>query len=73
MQDVRKRADPIDPSAGIVLKKKTGDYVKKEEPLAVFYTDDEGKIEGAKQEFLDAFTFGNERTQPQKLIYKIIK
>lgn len=68
-----KKGDPIDPSAGIVLKKKTGDYVKKGEPLAVFYTDDEGKIEGAKQEFFDAFTFGNERTQPQKLIYKIIK
>ncbi len=68
-----KKGDQIDPSAGIVLKKKTGDYVKKGEPLAVFYTDDEGKIEGAKQEFLDAFTFGNERTQPQKLIYKIIK
>lgn len=68
-----KKGDPIDASAGIVLKKKTGDYVKKGEPLAVFYTDDEGKIEGAKQEFLDAFTFGNERTQPQKLIYKIIK
>ena len=68
-----KKGDPIDASAGIVLKKKTGDYVKKGEPLAVFYTDDEVKIEGAKQEFLDAFTFGNERTQPQKLIYKIIK
>lgn len=68
-----KKGDPIDPSAGIVLKKKTGDYVKKGEPLAVFYTDDESKIEGAKQEFLNAFTFGNERTQPQKLIYKIIK
>lgn len=68
-----KKGDPIDPSAGIVLKKKTGDYVKKGEPLAVFYTDDEGKIEGAKQEFLDAFIFGDERTQPQKLIYKIIK
>ena len=68
-----KKGDPIDPSAGIVLKKKTGDYVKKGETLAVFYTDDEGKIEGAKQEFFDAFTFGNERTQPQKLIYKIIK
>ena len=67
-----KKGDPIDPSAGIVLKKKTGDYVKKGEPLAVFYTDDEGKIEGAKQEFLDAFTFGDERTQPQKLIYKTI-
>ena len=32
-----KKGDPIDPSAGIVLKKKTGDYVKKGEPLAVFF------------------------------------
>ena len=68
-----KKGDPIDPSAGIVIKKKTGDYVKKGEPLAVFYTDDESKIEGAKQEFLDAFKFGSEKPQPQKLIYKIIK
>ena len=68
-----KKGDPIDPSAGIVLKKKTGDHVKKGETLAIFYTDDESKIEEAKQEFFSAFEFGNEKPQTQKLIYKIIK
>lgn len=68
-----KKGDPIDPSAGIVLKKKTGDRVEKGDTMAVFYTDDESKIEEAKREFFDAFTFGNEKPQPQKLIYKIIK
>ena len=68
-----KKGDPIDPSAGIVLKKKTGDHIEKGETLAVFYTDDESKIEEAKLEFLGAFTFGNEKPQAQKLIYKIIK
>lgn len=68
-----KKGDPIDPSAGIVLKKKTGDRVEKGDTLAVFYTDDESKIEEAKREFFEAFTFGSEKPQPQKLIYKIIK
>ncbi len=68
-----KKGDPIDPSAGIVLKKKTGDHIEKGETLAVFYTDDESKIESAKSEFLGAFTFGNEKPQAQNLIYKIIK
>lgn len=67
-----KKGDPIDPSAGIVLKKKTGDYVRKGETLAVFCTDDETKIEEAKRDFLDAFTFGSDRPQEQLLIYKII-
>lgn len=68
-----KKGDPIDSSAGIVLKKKTGDLVEKGDTLAIFYTDDESKIEEAKREFFEAFTFGNKKPPAQKLIYKIIK
>lgn len=68
-----KKGDPIDSSAGIVLKKKTGDRVEKGDTLAIFYTDDESKIEEAKREFFDAFTFGNKKPPAQKLIYRIIK
>lgn len=68
-----KKGDPIDPSAGIILKKKTGDSVSKGDVLATFYTDDETKIDVAKREFLDALIFGNEKPSKQKLIYKIIK
>mgnify|MGYP004490800193 FL=1 len=67
-----KKGDPIDPSAGIILKKKTGDYVRRGETLAVLCTDDESKIKEAKRDFLDAFTFGSDRPQEQQLIYKII-
>lgn len=68
-----KKGDPIDSSAGIVLKKKTGDRVEKGDTLAIFYTDDESKIEEAKREFFEAFTFGNKKPPAQKLIYRIIK
>lgn len=68
-----KKGDPIDSSTGIVLKKKTGDRVEKGDTLAIFYTDDESKIEEAKREFFEAFTFGNKKPPAQKLIYKIIK
>ena len=69
----RNAGDPIDSSAGIVLKKKTGDRVEKGDTLAIFYTDDESKIEEAKREFFEAFTFGNKKPPAQKLIYRIIK
>ena len=68
-----KKGDPIDSSAGIALKKKTGDRVEKGDTLAIFYTDDESKIEEAKREFFDAFTFGNKKPPAQKHIYRIIK
>lgn len=68
-----KKGDPIDPSAGIILKKKTGESVSKGDVLATFYTDDETRIDVAKREFLDALIFGNEKPSKQKLIYKIIK
>lgn len=68
-----KKGDPIDPSAGIILKKKTCDSVSKGDVLATFYTDDETRIDVAKREFLDALIFGNEKPSKQKLIYKIIK
>lgn len=68
-----KKGDPIDPSAGIILKKKTGNSVSKGDVLATFYTDDETRIDVAKREFLDALIFGNEKPSKQKLIYKIIK
>lgn len=68
-----KKGDPIDSSAGIVLKKKTGDRVEKGDTLAIFYTDDESKIKEAKREFFEAFIFGNKKPPAQKLIYRIIK
>lgn len=68
-----KKGDPIDPSAGIILKKKTGDFVEKGQTLAVFHTDDSTKVKDAEKEFFDALTFSDTKPDNQKLIYRIIK
>lgn len=59
----------IDYSAGIVLKKKTGDRVQEGDVLAVFYTDDASKVEGARLKFLQAITVGEEKPKEDPLIY----
>lgn len=68
-----KKGDPIDPSAGIILKKKTGDFVEKGQTLAVFHTDDSTKVKDAEKEFFDSLTFSDTKPDNQKLIYQIIK
>ncbi len=54
--------DPIDPKAGIVLRKKRGDYVGQGEPLAILYTDKEKIIHDAKQRIQKSFVVSP--TQP---------
>ncbi len=49
----------IDYSAGLVLYKKTGDYVKKGEILADFHTSSYARLKEAKEIFLDAYTFSS--------------
>ncbi len=47
--------DPVDPKAGIVLRKKLGDRVESGEPLAVFYTDEETAVEQVRRAVADCF------------------
>ena len=61
---------PVDPSIGIVLKKKVGDRVEKGEPLAVFFSDgDRKKTEPTKEKFLNAYTIGEKQVQPPRFFY----
>jgi len=46
--------DQIDYSAGIMLKKKTGDYVKVGDVVATMYTSDESKFDEAEEKFLES-------------------
>ncbi|MCC8050686.1 MAG: pyrimidine-nucleoside phosphorylase [Clostridiales bacterium] len=54
----------IDPLAGIILKKKTGDSVKKGEAVATLLTSDPTKVDAAKERFLEAVAVG--RTAPER-------
>lgn len=58
----------IDYSAGIVLKKKTGDFVRVGEAIATLYTDDETRIREVIQRFNDATFISDEKPQKSNLI-----
>ena len=67
------KEDSIDPSAGIVLKKKPGDYVKKGDVLCHLHTSDVSKIPDAEKTFRSALSFGDTAPEKQELVYKIIR
>ncbi|MCD7956848.1 MAG: pyrimidine-nucleoside phosphorylase [Lachnospiraceae bacterium] len=59
----------IDPLAGIILSKKTGDFVKKGETLATLLTSEEAKLGAAKTRFLEAVEIGAKAPQKKPLIF----
>ena len=59
----------IDFSAGIILKKKVGDYVEKGQTLAVMYASDETLFPAAEKRYEEAVTIQEEKPQIQPLIY----
>ena len=61
--------DAVDPSAGILLRKKYGAQVKKGDVLATLFTSKEEAVAGAEARFLEAISVGAEAPQPRKLIY----
>lgn len=63
-----KKEDPINHAAGIILKKKTGDYVKREEAIAMLYADDETLFESAERELNAAIKYSAEKPVKRDLI-----
>lgn len=59
-----QKDDSIDYSAGIILKKKTGDTVFKGETIATLYSKKEEYFNAAEKELLSSYSFGE--TAPEK-------
>ena len=68
-----KIEDKIDYTAGIVLKKKTGDFVQKGEEIATLYANDKKLFERSKEIILNATKTGEEKPQPRPLIFATIR
>ena len=69
----RTKADVIDPSAGIVLHKKTGDYVQQGEPLATLHCGDRSLLPDAEARFLAALQFSDTPPEGQPLIFGVVE
>ena len=65
--------DNIDYGAGIVLKKKMGDYVHKGDIIATIYTSDKNKLNDSENMLLSAYIIRDERPIVDDIIYKIIE
>ena len=63
----------IDPSAGIILKKKTGDFVHKGEILATIHAPNMDKASAAMELILESYAFGSAAPERGEFIKGIIR
>lgn len=63
--------DSIDYSAGIILSKKYGDYVKKGERLATLYGAPE-RLQNARERLANAYSIGESKPPEKPIVYKVI-
>lgn len=67
-----KKEDKIDMSAGIIVNKKVGDYTKKEDIVAILYSNSKEKIEEAREMIKQAITITDKKVEKEKMILGII-
>ncbi len=68
----KSKDDRIDFSAGVMLKKKPTDPVKRGEIVATLYTNDEGALDGATTRFYEALKISDSCPKRKPLIYKTV-
>ncbi len=61
--------DTIDPTAGLMLLAKTGDYVAAGDPIAMLYTSEPSRFAVAEAHILAATTIGDHRPKARPLIF----
>lgn len=69
----KTKEDSIDFAAGIVLQKKTGDFVEEGQTLAVLHTNQADTLPDCERVFLRAITFGDAQPEKQPLVYGIVR
>ena len=62
------KEESIDFSAGIILKKKTGDFVNEGDVIATMFTSVESKFDGAQDKFLASTIITDEKPEPRPIV-----
>lgn len=68
-----KKGDKIDYSAGILMNKRCGEFLGKDEPVAFIYLNDESKLARVESRIADAVTLSSGPCAAQPVIYDIIQ
>ncbi|MBO5737097.1 MAG: hypothetical protein J6S04_04740, partial [Clostridia bacterium] len=67
------KEDVIDFAAGIMLKAKTGDFVKKGDVIATLYSDKENGFDGAEARLLAATRIGKDKPMEMPLVLDVVQ
>lgn len=67
-----KKGDLIDMFAGVLLVKKTGDFVRRGEEIAYLHTNRAEKLGEAENMYLSALAFSDKPVEKEPLVYQII-
>ena len=68
-----RKEDVIDPAAGIVLAAKTGDAVRRGQPIATLYASDESLLDAAEAKLLASTEIGAEKPAARPLILGVVE
>ena len=68
-----KKEDSINPNVGIVLNKKVGDKVAKDDLLAIIYLDEKEKCEESKKRLEEIIQISEEQVPVPKTILDVIE
>ena len=68
-----RKEDDIDPAAGLRILKKTGDFVRQGEALAILHTEREEAFLEGESRYLDAIEFGESAPETMPLISRVIR
>ncbi|MCW9097202.1 MAG: thymidine phosphorylase, partial [Ignavibacteriaceae bacterium] len=68
----RTKENKIDFKAGIIINKKIGDYIKKDELICEIFSDSKTKINTAEQMIINSIKFSRTKPSIPKLIKKVI-
>ena len=69
----KTKEDKIDPAAGIIVKIKIGDYIKKGDVIAELHTSSKQKVKSIEGKFNNILSFNSKPVKKPKLIKKIIE
>ena len=68
-----KAGDTVDPAVGILMKKRCGDRIEKDEPIAYMYVNDETNLDEAVSKLVNAVCVADEKPEYEALVYDIIE
>ncbi len=69
----KTKEDKIDHTTGIILCRKTGDWVEKGDVIARVCTNREETLSTAEKDFLESVDFSNEKPEELPLVYEVVK